>query len=159
MEARGVKNPDLLLRDIAQAIYIPGFPHVDRRRYILLTVKVWGDYPLKDIEADEVVNHPFSIPRSGSWKNLYITIFKEIYVETLRYGCKIRTPEFPTFARHSKKADSFAIAELAALFKPENFPEYQYFLFPFGFNTSPLCCGDFLFLSAYPFQGALHGGS
>jgi integrase len=142
----GAKDaPDLSIRDIAEKMYIPGSPHVDRRHqlgksveietlaesrgYIKNIISEWGSRPLKDIEADEVVNHLFSVSRSGSWKNRYIDIFKEIFAEAPRHGCKIRAPAFPAFALNTKKADIFTNAELAALFKPENFPDIQFFMF------------------------------
>ena len=125
-------------------MYIPGSDHVDRRRqlgqsvnidtlaesrgYIKLIIKEWGRYVLKDIDSEDVITYLFKIKRSGSWKNRYLTIFKEIFSEAPRYGCKIRTPPFPTFARNSKKADIFENAELAALFKPANFPEDVFFI-------------------------------
>ena len=140
----GVINPDLLLSVIAETMYIPGSDHVDRRRqlgqsvnidtlaesrgYIKLIIKEWGCYALKDIDSEDVITYLFKIKRSGSWKNRYLTIFKEIFAEAPRYGCKIRTPPFPTFARNSKKADIFENAELAALFKPANFPEDVFFI-------------------------------
>jgi len=140
----GVASPDLLLGVIAETMYIPGSDHVDRRRqlgqsveietlaeargYIKLIIEQWGGYALKDIDGEDVITYLFKIKRSGSWKNRYLTIFKEIYAEAPRYGCKIRTPPFPAFARNSKKADIFTNAELAALFKPGNFPDDVFFI-------------------------------
>ncbi|WP_461254880.1 tyrosine-type recombinase/integrase [Treponema sp. R80B11-R83G3] len=140
----GVINPDLLLSVIAEKMYIPGSDHVDRRRqlgqsvkfdtlaeargYINLIIQEFGCYALKDIDSEDVITYLFKIKRSGSWKNRYLTIFKEIYAEAPRYGCKIRTPPFPSFARNSKKADIFTNAELAALLKPGNFPDDVYFI-------------------------------
>ena len=139
-----VLNPDLLLSDIAGTMYIPGSDHVDRRRqlgqsveietlaesrgYIKLIIEIWGSYALKNIDSEDVITYLFKMPRSGSWKNRYLTIFKEIYAEAPRYGCKIRTPSFPSFARNSKKADIFENAELAELFKPCHFPDVVFFV-------------------------------
>lgn len=141
----GAKNPDVLLSEIADTMYFPGSAHVDRRRqlgkstdtetmlesrrYIEQILKQWGKTPLQNIETEEVLTHLFSIPRSGSWKNRYITIFKEIYEEAPRYGCKINIPNFPHFALNSKKADIFSDTELKALFQLENFSDYQYYVF------------------------------
>jgi len=138
-------SPDLLLRDIAKDMYIPGSAHVDRRRQLGKTTKIetlkesrnyaeriiadWGDRTIKSVEADEVINHLFTVPRSGSWKNRYIAIFKEIFEEAPRHGCKVPAPSFPAFALNVKKADIFTSGELAALFKPDNFPDKKFFLF------------------------------
>ena len=145
LDRPGASNPDLLLRDIAKEMYLPGSAHVDRRRqlgkstgaetlkesrnYIDRIIADYGGRAIKGIEADEIVNRLFTVSRSGSWKNRYIAIFKEIYAEAPRHGCKIPTPDFPTFALNVKKADIFTSAELAALFKPDNFPDVQFFLF------------------------------
>jgi integrase len=138
-----VSNNNLPLRDIAGSMYIPGSAHIERRRqlgkatqietlldarkYINRIISDFGDRPITGITADEIVNHLFSVDRSGSWKNHYIAFFKEIFLEASRYGCKITPPVFPAFALNSKKADKFTGAELAAFFKPENFPDNQLF--------------------------------
>ena len=142
--APGVKNENVLLSQIAEFMYIPGSDHVDRRQqlgkssaietliesraYVKLIIDEWGNFPLKDIDPEDVMTYLFKVKRSGSWKNRYLTIFKEIYAEAPRHGCKIMTPKFPSFARNSKKADIFTNAELAALFQPRNFPDNQFFL-------------------------------
>ena len=135
---------DIPIVDIAKSMYIPGSDHADRRRqlgksieidtlwearvYVDWIIKDWGPRNIKSIEAGEVVKHLFAVKRSGSWKNRYIAIFKEIFLEAPWHGCKIQTPEFPSFARNAKKADVFTNEELSALFKPENFPNIQFFL-------------------------------
>jgi len=141
----GASNDNLLLRDIAGSMYIPGSAHIERRRqlgkatqietlmdarkYINRIIADYGDRAVAGITADEVVNHLFTVDRSGSWKNHYIAFFKEIFLEAARYGCKITPPVFPAFALNSKKADKFTGTELAAFFKPENFPDNQLFTF------------------------------
>jgi integrase len=134
-----------LLKDIAEEMYLPGSAHIQRRlqlgktasietlvesrRYIEYILKLWGDIPLKDIDADIVINHLFTVNRSGSWKNRFLSVLKEIWKEAPRHGCKAAAPVFPAFARNSKKADTFTSVELSQLFIPDNFPENQYFLF------------------------------
>jgi integrase len=81
------------------------------------------------IETDQVVNYLFTLERSGSWKNRYLSIFGEIYTEAPRYGIKAPRPDFPAFAKNSKKADIFTSPELKLLFTPENFPSPEFFLF------------------------------
>jgi integrase len=139
------ENPQLAVKTIAETMYIPGSAHIDRRRqlgkstnidtilecrnYINLIIEKWGDKPLKSIEADTVVDYLFTVPRSGSWKNRYLSIFKELYAEAPRYGCKIPRPDFPRFALNKKKADIFTTQELKAFFIPSNFPDDMFFLF------------------------------
>ncbi|MCL2139966.1 MAG: site-specific integrase [Treponema sp.] len=141
----GAKNPNITVGEIAKQMYIPGSAHVDRRRqlgksieietmlesrrYIKNIINQWGKQPLKDIEADDVINYLFNVSRSGSWKNRFIQIFREIYEEATRHGCKLLPPVFPSFARNVKKGDIFTSAELTAFFKPENFPDYQFYVF------------------------------
>jgi integrase len=145
LEVPGIENPDVLIKDIAGTMYVPGSAHIDRRRqlgkstnidtllecrnYINLIIEKWGDKPLRSIEADTVVDYLFTVPRSGSWKNRYLSVFKEIYAEAPRYHCKIPRPDFPRFALNKKKADIFTTPELKAFFVPSNFPNDMFFLF------------------------------
>lgn len=137
------QNP--LIRDIAAEMFIPGSDHADRRRqlgksiemetlvdargYVEAIIAYWGDCPIFSIEPDAVIKYLFTVRRSGSWKNRYLSILKEVFLEAAQRGCKIAVPAFPTFARHSKKADIFTSQELSAFFKPGNFPNDQYFVF------------------------------
>ena len=126
-------------------MFLPGSAHVDSRSqlgksvetdtllesrgYTEAIIKQWGDYPIKSIEPDTVMKHLFAIKRSGSWKNRYLAIFKEIFMEAAQHGCRLAIPLFPSFALKTKKADIFTTQELAVFFKPENFPDRQYFVF------------------------------
>jgi integrase len=141
----GADNPETPVRIIAETMYIPGSAHVDRRRqlgksinrdtilecrnYISLIIEKWGNRALKSIETDEILNYLFTVKRSGSWKNRYLSVFKELYAEAPRYGCKAPSPDFPRFALHKKKADIFTTSELKAFLNPENFPNDMFFLF------------------------------
>jgi integrase len=145
LQGSGADNPEILIKHIAEIMYIPGSAHIDRRRqlgksinidtlkecrnYINLIIEQWGIRDLKSIETDEILNYLFTVQRSGSWKNRYLSVFKEIYIEAPRYGCKARCPDFPRFALHKKKADIFTTMELKAFLKPENFPNDMFFLF------------------------------
>jgi integrase len=143
--APGAAKAEPMIKTIAENMYIPGSAHVDRRRqlgksttletllesraYIAPIVAKLGDIPLSAIEADDVVDYLFTVPRSGLWKNRFLQVLKEVYREAPRYGSKVRRPDFPGFARNSKKADIFTGAELNRLFVPENFPDTLFFLF------------------------------
>ena len=158
VSAAGMLGDNLLLRDVAGSMYIPGSAHVERRRqlgkaaqietladarkYINRIILDFGDRPIIGITADEIVNHLFMVDRSGSWKNHYIAIFKEIFLEAARHGCKIAPPVFPAFALNGKKADKFTGAELAAFFKPGNFPDSQFFIFFLTILSAGLRIGE-----------------
>lgn len=138
-----MQNP--IIRDVAAEMFIPGSDHVDRRRQLGKSVTLetltdargyteaiigqWGDFAVRDITPDAVIRYLFTVRRSGSWKNRYISIFKEVIREAAQQGCKITVPQFLNFARNSKQADIFSSDELSAFFKPENFPNSQYFIF------------------------------
>ncbi|GAB6390928.1 MAG: tyrosine-type recombinase/integrase [Treponematales bacterium] len=146
--AAGGAPPDTraapLIRDIAGTMYIPGGPHYERRRQLgksvdmatmkearVIVEKIIADFgyrELPSITAAEVTNLLFASPRSGSRKNRYIQVFREIYREAEWYGVKTVPPNFPAFARNVKKADVFSTEELNALFKPDNFPGEDYYL-------------------------------
>jgi integrase len=138
-------NNNLLVREIADKMFIPGSQHIMRRQqlkksvsmeimisgrtFISHIIKVWGDRMLRTLELDEVMNYLFAIERSGSWKNHYISILNEIYQEAQFLGCKIYKPSFPSIGRVENKADIFSEAELERLFKPCNFTHDFYLFF------------------------------
>jgi integrase len=136
---------ETLIKTIAETMYIPGGPHMSRRDQlgkpltkssmaearvkIRLIMEEWGERTLRSLTVEEVGNYLFAKKKSGSWKRNFLKVLREIYSEAAWYKVKIVTPEFPKFAKRSKKADSFSTEELNALFKPENFPTYEYYLF------------------------------
>jgi integrase len=131
---------DITINDIAGKMFIPGSPHLDRRKqlgksietetilinrnFIKIILGLWGDRRLETLEAAEVSTYLFNRERSGSWKNSFIQILNEVYEEAAWYKVKAPKLPLPTFARHSKKADIFTTAELTTLFKKENFPNF-----------------------------------
>jgi hypothetical protein len=138
-------NGDILVKTIAETMYIPGGPHMSRRDQlgkpltlssmmearvkIRLIIDNWGEKTIQSLTVEEVGNYLFSKKKSGSWKRNFLKVLREIYSESVWYGVKIITPEFPKFAKKSKKADSFTTGELNTLFKPENFPAHEAYLF------------------------------
>jgi integrase len=143
--ARIRNNPDMLVSEIAEKMFIPGSPHVQRRQQLKKSVdmevlkgmrifmnyiiEVWGDRMLRSLELDEIMNYLFAVERSGSWKTHYISALNEIYMEGQFLGCKVYKPNFPSIGKNCKKADIFTEAELERLFKIENFPSETLFLF------------------------------
>jgi len=141
---RALNNPDLLVREIAETMFIPGSLHVSRRQQLKKSVsmevlkagrifmehiiKVWGDRMLRSLELDEVMNYLFAVKRSGSWKNQYIQFLNEIYQEGQFLGCKIYKPTFPSIGRVENKADVLSEKELERFFKPDNF-SHDFYLF------------------------------
>ena len=117
-----------LIKDIAEAMYIPGGNHVNRlnqlgrvldittiqdaRRFIKKIIEEWGSRPLASIEPTELTTHLFNKARSGQWKNRYKKIFTEIYDEAKWQRLKIPKPEFDHFAVRPRKADVFTTDEL-----------------------------------------------
>ncbi len=134
-----------LIKDIAKTMYLRGSKHMTRRiqlgksisaetmsslrHYVVEIIDRWGDFDIQKIDPSKVVEFLFTVDRSGSWKNSYIAIFKEIYQEAIWYGCKISTPAFPSFAKNYKKADIFTTEELRLIFQKENFPNEMMYLF------------------------------
>lgn len=141
----GSKNQDLLVSDVAGKMYLPASEHINRRlqlgksteletmaesrRYVEKILADWGNQTLRSIEAQEVENLLFRLKKSGSWKNRYIAVFKEIFFEAARCGCKLAVPDFLAFARNVKKADTFTTDELSAFFRPDNFSGEPFFVF------------------------------
>jgi len=140
-----VKNPDMLISDIAKNMFIPGSAHVKRRQQLNKSVtnetiianrvfmkhiiKTWGTRPLRSLELDEIMDYIFSVERSSSWKNQYIAALNEIYQEGQFLGCKVFKPNFPTIGKIENKADIFTQDELERFFKKENFARDFFYLF------------------------------
>jgi integrase len=126
-------------------MFIPGGDHMNRRaqlgrdidthtieegrRHINAIADRWGHLTLPELDPSAVTKHLFTLPRSGSWKNRHISMFREIYRESQWYGCKTPMPQFQNFAKNTKKADILTTAELSKLFVPENFPSHDFYLF------------------------------
>ncbi len=133
------------IKDIAATMFLRGSKHFERRiqlgrsvdektmssnrAYVLKIIDRWGDFDISSINPKNVLEYLFTIDRSGSWKNCYLTAFKEIYEESLWFGVKVNKPAFPSFSRNSKKADIFTTKELKLIFQKENFPNDKMFLF------------------------------
>lgn len=141
-----IKNsPDVLVREIAEDMFLPGSLHVLRRQQLKKSItadalikgrrlmehiiKAWGDRPLRSLELNEIMNYLFLVERSGSWKNQYLSALKEIYIEAQFQGCKIYKPDFPSIGKVHKKADIFTEEELGKFFKKENFLHEFFYLF------------------------------
>jgi integrase len=142
---RLANNPDMLVREIAGNMFIPGSDHLSRRRQLKRSVSIetlkdkrvfmryiieaWGDRMLRSLELDEVMNYLFLVNRSASWKNQYLCALNEVYREGQFLGCKIYKPDFPTIGKESNKADIFTESELERIFRPANFSPDFFFLF------------------------------
>lgn len=141
----GVADTKLKIKDIAKNMFLIGSEHVSRREqfglsisqetlrisrgYITQIIERWGDCYIDSLEPREILQYLFKVERSGSWKNSYLSVFSEIFQESVWFGCNISKPNFRSFVRHSKKADIFSTQELEILFKKENFPNEMMYLF------------------------------
>lgn len=135
----------ITIRDIAQEMFLEGCDHVLRRKqlglsvsketlrisrgYIIKIIEKWGDVDILNLKEKDVLEYLFTVDRSGSWKNSYLSVFSEIFKEAIWFDLKIVPPNFNNFVRHSKKADIFSTDELQKLFKKENFPNEMMYLF------------------------------
>lgn len=143
-------NNDLLVKEIAERMYLPESPHLQRRkqlkkstsievitagrRFMRHIVKVWGERMLRSLELNEVMNYLFSVERSGSWKNSYLSALNEIYQEGQFLGCKIFKPTFPSIGREANKADILTEKEIELFFNKNNFTHDFYLFFLCGLS-------------------------
>ena len=139
------KNMNITVKDIAQTMFLTGSEHMSRRLqlglsvspetlhisrgYIERIIEKWGNYDILTLNPKEIMHYLFTVDRSGSWKNSYLSVFAEIFQEAIWFDCNIVKPCFRTFVRHSKKADILTTEELNALFKENNFPNEMMYLF------------------------------
>jgi integrase len=138
-------NGYILVKSIAENMYIPGGPHMSRREElgkplvkssmqearvkIKLIIEAWGERALQSLTVEEVGNYLFAQEKSASWKRNFTKVLREIYTDAAWYGYRETAPQFPKFSKKSKKADSFTTEELNTLFKPENFPSHETYVF------------------------------
>jgi integrase len=134
----------VLIRTIAENMYIPGSYHYRRRAelgrstdintmkesrgLIVKIIEDFGDIYIEDLTVVMVTKQLLEKKWSGSRKNRYIQVLGEIYQEAAWHESKVIRPKFPTFARNVRKADIFTTDELNRLFTPENFPSETLFL-------------------------------
>ena len=128
-----IQEKKTTLNDICEWMYFPGGPHLERmsklgRTYDILTLKdkhnlleiflkEFGELELKDITIPLATDFLSSFNRSGSWKNNFLTVIRDIYAEAPFHGVPyIPCPAFPNFIRNSKKKDIFTKEEMKALF-------------------------------------------
>ena len=137
------------IKDIAKEMFLPESDHVHRinqmgkkiaprtitnnRHFVKLVVEQFGENYLEDLTIPMVNGYLMTIEdKSGSWKNSFIEAVNSIYKEA-PWHCNytITKPEFPRFARNSKKADIFTTEELASFFDGANWSDglREYLLF------------------------------
>jgi hypothetical protein len=130
---------------IANTMYIPGSDHFERRRQFGRSVDIdtmkesrgiltkiiadFGEIYIENLTVSEVTQRLLKMNCSGSRKNRYIQILREVFLEAQWFGSRVSPPTFPTFVRNVKKADIFNTDELNRLFLPQNFPDETLFLF------------------------------
>ncbi len=133
----------VLLRDIAADMYLPGSEHVERRRqmgksvkldllsesrtYIKQIIEVFGDADLFTLDSADILRHLFTVKHSGSWKNRYIQILREVYRQAAWKKYRISMPIFEEFSRNSKKPDVLTTNDIKSLFIRENFSHDKYY--------------------------------
>lgn len=139
------KKETEILGEIAETMYLPGSDHLNRRSqlgkstvketmaesrsYINQIMLQWGKANIKSLTSSDIMSFLFNSNKSGRWKNRFIEVLHEIYLETPWYGCRSRMPALQKFRNNSKKADIFTQEELCLLMKPSSFPSRQFYLF------------------------------
>lgn len=127
----------LTINQIAKDMYIPGGSYVtrleslgkhlelktlkDKRIKLEIFLKEFGDMYLQDLTVPMVTNYLIRFEnRSGSWKNNVLTVLSNIYDEAPFHGVNnVLKPQYPKFARNTRKKDIFTTEELNALFDEE----------------------------------------
>lgn len=141
-----VSSSPYLIKNITADMYLPGSKHLHRlnqlgknicaetigqyRSFIELIRKEFGDEVITKLKPRQVQQRLLDDDKhSASWKNSYLSAFRQIYDETM-YCCPqpVSAPDFQHFSRHSKKADIFTKEELLALFSPSAWTCYDCYL-------------------------------
>lgn len=140
-------NEQYLIKNIAKEMYLPESEHlrrlnefgkkiteetrIQKRQILELIIKKFGNeylnkLPVLKIEKYLLEEHQH---HSGSWKNLYLETFGNIYDETI-WVCTnpVPKPAFQKFARNSKKADILTTEELNRFFDLSLWDDYREYL-------------------------------
>ncbi len=142
-----LRNQSLYIKDIAKDMYIPGSIHVKRReqmglknteatlaesrRYLERVVKQFGDMKLEDLTAKDVMTYLWELKYKSSWKNSFLKVIKELYVQASWEGVNIQQPNFPRFKNDYDQADPLLVDEVFKLMQRKNFRSESDFMFFF----------------------------
>ncbi len=139
----------ITVKEIAENMFLPESEHVERltqlgkklsmrtlsnyRGFIKEIINEFGDKYIEDLTIPMVNGYLMGLTeKSGSWKNSFLEALNHIYKEA-PWHCKysIIKPDFPRFARNSKKADIFTQEELVSFFDGANWTDglREYLLF------------------------------
>lgn len=129
---------------VAKDMFIPGSMHYERRkqfgksvkkntlvearRFVNYIIKVFGNIKLTELKVSDVLNFLIKQNKSSSWKNQFIAILKEIYVEAQYQGLDVQIPYFQKFKNTKRKADVFTTEEILDLFQLKNFELREVYL-------------------------------
>ena len=132
----------ITVNEIAAKMFLPDSEHVQRlnqlgkklssrtldnyRGFIKEITKQFGDCFIEDFTIPMVNGYLMNLTdKSGSWKNSFLEALNHIYKEA-PWHCKypVIKPDYPRFARNSKKADIFTSDELVRFFDGTNWVEY-----------------------------------
>lgn len=88
-----------------------------KRVMLRLIIEQFGELELRELTEPKIYDYLGGLERSGSWKNNFLTVIKDVFEEVPFCGVDyIATPHFPKFRRHTVKKDIFNTAELNTLF-------------------------------------------
>ena len=150
---------DVTIRDIAENMFVPGSAHMMRleqlgarfaketlwqkRHFLKQIIRDFGDRRLEDVAMPEIMSYMFRIKCSGSWKNHFLTAWKNLYEEYPYHTNKfIITPRFERFVCRSKKADLLTSDELHAFFDRTLWTDERTYLFFLTIFSGGLRCGE-----------------
>lgn len=155
-----LKDNPYLIKNIAAQMYLPGSEHMlrlekfgkkiteetrlQKRFFLDLIVKKFGDSDISKIKVSEIEKYLLQDSHSGSWKNFFLETFGKIYDETI-WVCKnpVVKPVFQKFARNSRKADIFTEDELITMFSNyELWDSYDEYLLFYTIYTCGLRLGE-----------------
>ena len=123
----------ITIAKIAEFMFVPGSKHMKRlemlgrnldaktirtkRGVLNLIIEQFGELELKDLTEPKIYDYLGELKRSGSWKNNFLTVVKDVFEEAPFCGVNyIAPPRFPRFRRNTVKKDIFNTAELNTLF-------------------------------------------
>lgn len=133
------------IKDIAQNMYQSDSKHlarcnqtghimtettlIENRRYIKRICETFGEMNIEDLRACDVLQYLLTLPYKSSWKNHYISVLTEVFVEANWNGISVSKLTFSKFYSTPRKADILEQHEIAQLFQRKNFKDEKAYLF------------------------------
>lgn len=118
--AEGMYNEDYITRLAYFGKHQDAMTLRNKKKMLQKVLDEYGNRDLRKLQVLEVEKYLFADSHKSSYKNAFISVIKEIYIET-KYKCPqpVPLPTFTLFHTTKKKADILSLDEMEHFFEPK----------------------------------------